>query len=294
MIIARNLSKTYGKALVLDELSFQIEAGEAVALWGANGAGKTTLIRCLLGVHPFSGSLSINELNVLKQGKASRALIGYVPQETSFFEMSVEESLVFYARLKKVALSRIDEVLALVHLQDARKKSVHALSGGMKQRLSLALALLANPPILLLDEPTASLDTSAQNEFVELIQGLHKAGKTIIFSSHRLEELALLAQRVMVLEAGKLLKTCSPEELALDMGLRQWLRVQVGESQKFRACEILDASGYTYVPNGTAIYVQILPRQKMQILRLIEAAMPVEDFDFADNHSVPHQEQKHD
>jgi ABC-type multidrug transport system ATPase subunit len=243
-------------------------------------------------VHPFSGSLSINDMDVLKQGKATRALIGYVPQESSFFEMSVQETLVFYAQLKKVQLGRINEVLELVNLQDARQKSVHALSGGMKQRLSLALALLANPPILLLDEPTASLDTFAQNEFIQEIRGLNQAGKTIIFSSHRLEELALLAKRVMVLEAGKVLKSCSPEELAMDMGLRQWLRVQVGESMKNAACQLLEEEGYTYVPNGRAIYVHIPPRQKMQILRLIEAAMPVEDFDFADNHNVPVQEQK--
>jgi ABC-type multidrug transport system ATPase subunit len=292
MIIAENISKHYGKALVLDQVSFRIEVGESAALWGANGAGKTTLIRCLLGVHSFAGSLTIKDLNVLKQGKAARSLIGYVPQESAFFEMSVQETLVFYTKLKKLAVQRIDEVLQIVNLQEHRRKSVHALSGGMKQRLALAVALLANPPILLLDEPTASLDTSAQHDFIEMIRHLNQAGKTIVFSSHRLEELALLAQKVFVLEAGKLAKTCTPEELAVDLGLRQWLRVQVGESNRMDACRVLDESGYTYVLNGKAVYVHIPPRQKMQILRLLEASFPIEDFDFADNHAIPVQEDK--
>lgn len=204
MITAKRISKHYGKVTALDNVSFTIEAGEALALWGANGAGKTTAIRCLLGVHSFEGSLILDSIDVQKNGKAARTRIGYVPQEMAFFDMSVRETLQFYARLKKVSETEIDSALDTVQLVEQDDKAVSALSGGMKQRLALAIALLADPPILLLDEPTASLDAEAQREFVHLIRELNQAGKTIIFSSHRFEEVAALAQSVLVLEGGKL------------------------------------------------------------------------------------------
>jgi len=288
MIVATEITKRYGKMLALDNVSFTIEAGESIALWGANGAGKTTAIRCLLGIHGFEGTLTINGINVLKQGKSARALIGYVPQEMSFFEMSVAETLIFYARLKKVDTQTIDAVLKTVDLLDHRSKSVNALSGGMKQRLALAIALLANPPLLLLDEPTASLDTAAQRDFIRMIRNLNAAGKTIVFSSHRFEEVAALANRVLLLNVGKLVNKFTPEELAVELGLRQWLRVIVGADDKSEACRMLADEGYTFVPNGKAIYVNIGTRQKMDVLRLLsEVQIPVTDFDVTDSYAVP-------
>lgn len=288
MIIANTITKRYGKMLALDNVSFQIEAGESVALWGANGAGKTTAIRCLLGIHHFEGTLTINGIDVLQQGKSARALIGYVPQEMTFFEMSVAETLVFYARLKQVQPQKIEAVLKTVDLFEHRTKSVNALSGGMKQRLALAVALLADPPILLLDEPTASLDTTAQRDFIRMIRDLNESGKTIIFSSHRFEEVAALANRVLLLNAGKLVSKFTPEDLAVELGLRQWLRVTVGTEAKLQACRALADKGYEIVPNGKAIYVNIGTRQKMDVLRLLaEVKIPVSDFDVADSYAVP-------
>ena len=288
MIVANTITKRYGKMLALDNVSFQIEAGESVALWGANGAGKTTAIRCLLGIHHFEGTLTINGIDVLQQGKSARALIGYVPQEITFFEMSVAETLVFYARLKQVQAQKIEAVLKTVDLFEHRTKSVNALSGGMKQRLALAVALLADPPILLLDEPTASLDTTAQRDFIRMIRDLNTSGKTIIFSSHRFEEVAALANRVLLLNAGKLVSKFTPEELAVELGLRQWLRVTVGTEAKLQACRALADEGYQFVPNGKAIYVNIGTRQKMDVLRLLaEVQIPVSDFDVADSYAVP-------
>lgn len=293
MIIATNITKRYGKVAALDKVSFTIEAGESIALWGANGAGKTTAIRCLLGVHTFEGTLSVDDIDVQRQGKKARSLIGYVPQEMAFFDMSVLETLQFYARLKKVNPERIPTALETVQLIGHNDKSVNALSGGMKQRLALAIALLANPPILLLDEPTASLDAGAQRDFIKLIRSLNGSGKTIVFSSHRFEEVAALANQVIVLEGGKLKTICSPNELAIELGLRQWLRVEVEDDYRINASDVLREEGYNYVPNGTALYVNIQEGQRMAVLRTLEnAEIPILDFDITDSYAVPSQEDK--
>jgi nitrous oxidase accessory protein len=291
MITAERLTKRYGAAYALDQVSFDIQPGEAVALWGANGAGKTTALRCLLGLLPFEGRLTVNGVDVRKAGKSARAAIGYVPQEAAFYDLTVHETLAFYARLKKVSQERIGEALDWVQLNPNADKPVRALSGGMKQRLALAVALLADPPILVLDEPTASLDAQARRDFIRMIQALNQMGKTVVFSSHRLDEVIALAGRVLVLNSGRLAFECNPAELAEKLGLGQWLRVQVASSQREDALTMLANQGFSYTPNGKGVYVHISPRNKMAALRLLEIAqIPVEDFDLVDSDVVPGQD----
>jgi len=291
MIYADNISKRYGGVFALDHVSFSIQPGEAVALWGANGAGKTTALRCLLGVLPFDGQLTVNGVDVRRDGKRARASIGYVPQEAVFYDMTVQETLAFYARLKKTPPARIDGVLEQVQLASHFEKPVRALSGGMKQRLALAVALLSDPPILVLDEPTASLDARARRDFIQMVQALNQSGKTVVFSSHRLEEVAALARRVLVLNTGKLTLECSPAELADRLGLYQWLRIQVPATFREDANQLLQTSGFTFAPNGRAVYVRVNADGKMAPLRTLETAhIPIEDFDLVDADVVPVQE----
>ena len=292
MIKTQHVTKRYGKVLALDNVSFSIESGKSVALWGANGAGKTTVIRCLLGVHPFEGSLTVDGIDVQKSGKDVRRLIGYVPQEMAFFDLSVWETMQFYARLKKIDTDVIPSVLERVKLIEQDNKPVLALSGGMKQRLALAIALLADPKILLLDEPTASLDAHAQQDFVHMIQDLNASGKTIVFSSHRFEEVSALADQVIWLEGGRLKAVCTPQELAVELGLRQWLRVEVSLENQKKALRHLETGGYTSVPNGKAIYVNVETHQKVDILRLFDRMqIPIDNFDVTDSYAVPQQEE---
>lgn len=283
MIVAEHISKTYGAFRALDDVSFALQPGESVAFWGANGAGKTTALRCLMGVLSFDGQLTVNSLDVRKQGKAVRAAIGYVPQEAVFYDLTVGETLQFYARLKKMSAERIDMALEQVQLAAQGDKSVNALSGGMKQRLALAVSLLADPPILILDEPTANLDVQAQADFIEMIQTLNKNGKTVVFSSHRLDEVLALAGRVLVLEAGKLALECQPVELADRLGLRQWLRLQIPPDERSSAAQILTKAGYTFAPNGASVYVRLGAEGKMAPIRTLETAqIAVQDFDVVD------------
>lgn len=287
MIIARHLTKRYDKTTALDDVSFVIEAGEAVALWGANGAGKTTTLRCLLGVQGFEGELTVNGIQVSQNGKAARAAIGYVPQEAAFYDMTVLETLHFYARLKKVIPQRVHDVLDQVQLTAHSSKRVNMLSGGMKQRLALAVALLADPPVLVLDEPTANLDVKAQRDFIHTVQTLNQAGKTIVFSSHRLDEVIALGSRVLVLAEGKLILECPPHELAERLGLHRWLRIWVPEQRKDDTLKLLDEQGYTYMPNGRSVYVQVSLGGKIAPLRSLElASIPIEDFDLIDGELV--------
>jgi ABC-type multidrug transport system ATPase subunit len=289
MIVAKDLTKRYGSALALDSVSFVIESGESVALWGANGAGKTTALRCLLGLHPFEGQLTVSGIDVSRQGKAARSVIGYVPQEAMFYDLTVRDTLQFYARLKKASLNRVDQVLEHVQLGEQHKKSVHALSGGMKQRLALAVSLISDPPILILDEPTANLDVQAQRGFVRMIQELNQLGKTIVFSSHRLDEVLALGQRVLVLSNGRLEIECETTELADKLGLRQWLRIQVPGNYHENAIQILGDEGFVFVPNGKSIYVHTDNIGKMLPLRTLEQAnVRVKDFDLIDESMVPH------
>ena len=205
MIEVRDLVKRFGKRAVLDGVSFRVREGEAIALCGSNGAGKTTVIRCVLGLQPHEGSIRVNGRDAARDGKAARASIGYVPQELAFQEnVPVGETIAFYARLRRAGDDEVSRLLREVGLFDAASRPAGALSGGMKQRLALAIALLGDPPVLLLDEPTSNLDPEGREAFLKRLVALREAGKTILFTSHRGDEVEALADRVLFLDAGKL------------------------------------------------------------------------------------------
>ncbi len=272
MIKVTNLTKKFGGFTAVDSLSFEVASGEAVALWGPNGAGKTTIIRSLLGLLSAGGELLVNNFDAKKQGKKARASIGYVPQELAFYDdLSAHDTLLFYARLKGVPSPRIDQALAEVGLLEHSHKTVAALSGGMKQRLALASALLADPPLLILDEPTSNLDTAARDEFAKLLLRQKSRGKTLLFTSHRLEEVEQVADRVLVLEAGKLALTCRPSELAGRLGLSLTLKLIMPEAIRDNALNLLQAHGFSASRNGIGLRVAVLPAAKMAPLHVLWA-----------------------
>ncbi|QDV02937.1 ABC transporter ATP-binding protein [Engelhardtia mirabilis] len=244
MITIRDLTKRFGRVCALSEVSFDVEAGEAVALWGGNGAGKTTLLRCLLGALRHGGSVEVDGLDARRQGKAVRARIGYVPQELAFHDdMRVGAALAFFARLRVESLGRAAEILARAGLAGHERKRVRDLSGGMKQRLALAVATLGDPPVVVMDEPTSNLDAAGRAQVVESLRELRRSGKTVLFSSHRPEEVRALADRVLVLDGGRLVRTATPDELwpSGDGGPRSTLHIP--DSDRERALEVLAAAG---------------------------------------------------
>lgn len=213
MIRIDAVTKRFGRAAALDRVSLELQAGDSIALWGANGAGKTTLIRCVLGLLRYEGRIEVGGHDATRHGKAARLLVGYVPQELGFHDdLRVAEAVAFFAGLKGIARPDVRGSLAAVGLDPHRGKRVRELSGGMKQRLALAIALLGDPPVLVLDEVTASLDAVGRDEFVALLKQLSGDGRTMLFASHRLEEVSILAARVAVLEHGRLVRAVSRDE----------------------------------------------------------------------------------
>lgn len=281
MIEVNNLSKHFGRLKAVDDLSFRVDKGEAVAFWGANGAGKTTALRCLLGLIPYMGSISIADFDVAQQGKAARRMVGFVPQELTFHDdLTVAETLTFYGRLKKISADfDFAALLDRLQLKPHIEKRVGDLSGGLKQRLALALALLADPPILLLDEPSANLDIRARDDFLTLLNELKAAGKTIIFSSHRLDEVTALADRVLLLEAGKLVVDAPPSELEQRLGLPSTLHLYMPQAMAAIAVDTLKTHGLPVHLNGRGLRVQVAPGGKGNVLKLLhEANVEIDDF----------------
>jgi ABC-type multidrug transport system ATPase subunit len=282
MIKVRNLTKKFGTFTAVDDLSFEVAPGESVALWGPNGAGKTTVIRSLLGLYSAQGELLVDGLEVREEGKKVRAKMGYVPQELAFYDdLSARDTLRFYAKLKHVSAPRDEEVLAEVGLSDHGDKPVAALSGGMKQRLALAIALLADPPLLILDEPTSNLDAKARDDFIKLLLQQKAGGKTLLLTSHRLEEIEVLATRVLVLADGKLTLTCDdPTELADRLGMKLGLKLILPETLRDNALRLLQAQGFAATGNGTGLRVAVSPSAKTApIQALLAADIEVNDFE---------------
>lgn len=214
MIRVNNVSTKIGGRQILDHVSFEVETGATVALVGANGAGKTTLLRCVFGIFHYTGSIQIKGISTQEDPVGAKELIGYMPQVPTFCEQSVKESLTFLAKLRGIDPAEIWPLLERVGLIKESARPVRVLSTGMKQRLSLAASLIGHPPVLILDEPTASLDLQGQVEIIRFLQELQSQGQTILISSHRAEEVRALAHLVVVMDEGKVVAAGPMEEVA--------------------------------------------------------------------------------
>jgi ABC-type multidrug transport system ATPase subunit len=281
MITFTDLTKRFGSFTAVDNLSLQVAEREAVALWGPNGAGKTTAVKCLLGLLAYDGCITVNGLDAKKQGRQVRAAIGYVPQQQSFYdEMSTYDTALFFARLKGTPVKQASELLGQVGLGDHHRKAVGALSGGMKQRLALALALQGDPPALVMDEPTSNLDAAARDQLLHLLAEVKAAGKTIIFSSHRIEEVETLADRVLVMETGQVRFTCTPGELPALLGWRSEVKLRMAPTALEAALDVLHAGGFTARRNGVGVIVEVAHRDRARPIHVLsQADITVTDFE---------------
>lgn len=208
-----NLTKLYSQTRGLHPTSFSVEPGELIAIVGHNGAGKSTLLKMLANwIIPDSGHVTIDGMD-LRNRKAVVKKMGFIPEDPNLFDFfSVQYNLKLFARLARTPLSRVEDVLQELNLARFRKAQVQSLSKGLKQRVSIGRALLANPSILLLDEPTSGLDFETTREIYRILNTMHQAGQTILFTSHRPEEIKNLATRIMVLHNGQVIFDGSPAE----------------------------------------------------------------------------------
>jgi ABC-type multidrug transport system ATPase subunit len=209
----RNLAKLYDQKRGLSPISFEVAKGELIAVVGHNGAGKSTLLKMLANwIPPSGGTVMIDGID-LKNRTAVVRKVGFIPEVPNLFDsFSVEYNLKLFAALYHIPFLRVELVLNEFNLLPFRKSKVQSLSKGLKQRVSIGRALLAEPSVLLLDEPTSGLDFEMTREIYRLMGTMHGTGKTIIFTSHRPEEIQNLATRVILLHEGNLVFDGSTQE----------------------------------------------------------------------------------
>jgi ABC-2 type transport system ATP-binding protein len=227
IIEVRNLTRKFASFTALDDLSFNIYRGEIFGLLGPNGAGKSTFISVLTTLsRPTSGDIIINNFSVRKEPEKIKKSIGLVPQDIALYPMlSGLDNLKFWAGIYglkgTLKAERIKDVLSIVRLEDRARDRVDTWSGGMKRRLNIAVALLHQPEILVMDEPTAGVDIYSRKFIFDAIRNLQKKNTTIIFTSHYIDEMEDSCNRIALIQKGKLDAIGTPEELMKANGIEK-------------------------------------------------------------------------
>ena len=235
MLTLRDIRKRFGATTAVDGLSLEVRSGEVFGLLGPNGAGKSTTIAITTGLlAPDPGSVDILGLGSPADPRV-RMHLGLAPQEITLYgELTARENLMFFARLYGIASprARVDELLAQVELDTRANDRVAAFSGGMKRRLNLAAAIVHDPRLVLLDEPTAGVDPQSRNRILELVRTLADAGKTIVYTTHYMEEAAKICDRVGIVDHGRMLDIGTVSELVARHGGQSAVTVSRGDADE--------------------------------------------------------------
>ncbi|NWG03900.1 MAG: ABC transporter ATP-binding protein [Syntrophaceae bacterium] len=224
ILIVRDLWKSYAEIHAVQGLSFEISRGEFFGLLGPNGAGKTTTIGLLSGlIEPTQGQILIDGIDLFSRPMEAKAKLGLVPQSFALYPtLCALDNLVFFGRIYGLKGNRLKErmanVLEMVELTDRADQPVATFSNGMKRRLNIAVGLLHEPEILVLDEPTVGVDTQSRNAILESIKSLNRSGVTVLYTTHYIEEAQRLCDRVAIMDQGKILALDSPDCLIRDLG----------------------------------------------------------------------------
>lgn len=237
LISARSLTKTYGDFVAVDQINFEVRKGESFGLLGPNGAGKSTIMRMIgATLQRSSGELAVLGKDPEKFGPQIRAHLGVVPQQDNLdSELTVRENLYIYGRYfglsKKFLTPKIQELLEFAQLEEKRDVKVEALSGGMKRRLTIARALVSEPEILMLDEPTTGLDPQARHILWDRLFRLKELGVTLLLTTHFMDEAEQLCQRLIVMDKGKIMAEDSPAELIRKYVTKEVLELRFGSDK---------------------------------------------------------------
>lgn len=231
MVEVKNLTKCYGDIKAVDDISFTVEKGEVLGFLGPNGAGKSTTMNMITGyISSTSGTVTIDGSEILENPKATKQKIGYLPEiPPLYMDMTVRKYLEFMFDLKRVKLPKkehIAEVMRLVRITEQSERIIKNLSKGYRQRVGFAQALLGNPPVLILDEPTVGLDPKQIIEIRKLIKSLGKK-HTVIFSSHVLSEISATCDRILVISNGKIVADAKTDELSTSTTGERKLAIEV-------------------------------------------------------------------
>jgi len=269
LLTVTKLTKEYGKFKALDNVSMELERGSTVLLIGPNGAGKTTLIRCAMGLLTFAGTITLDGHDVFKDDKATKGLVGYVPQYTAFYDnLKVMDQSMLIAKLRKRGREDVRHRLEEVELWDVRTRRVGSLSSGMRQRLGLALALLSDPPMMIFDEPTSNIDLRGQLEFENLLTRLSKDGKTLLITTH-LSGLDDFASKAVVLDKGKVIAVGAPGELLRQMNAVDTVYVRLGQETMERGLAIAGMYSKGVQREGDWVLIPVPGSAKAELIKTL-------------------------
>ena len=224
LISVEAVGKSFGTRVALDGISFEVDGGGITGLLGPNGAGKTTFLRILTTILPAdSGDIAVGGISVNADPGAVRAQLGVCPQDLAIYEdLTGQENVSFFGRLsglsRRAARASAEAQLELVGLTDRASDRAGTYSGGMKRRLNIAVALVASPRLLLLDEPTVGVDPQSRNRIFEVVESLRDEGMTIVYTTHYMEEADRLCDHVVVIDLGRIVAQGSPRELKSAIG----------------------------------------------------------------------------
>lgn len=209
-----NLTKQFGGTRVLEGVTFTLGEGKVILLLGPNGSGKTTLLRCMMGLMKFEGEVRIFGFDVMRMGKQARRLVGYMPQDSGFYNDSTcAQILDFFSNIRGVDV-KLEQVLGTIGLIQKADAKVKQLSGGMKRKLGIAVTLLGDPPIILMDEPFSDIDANGRLDLLNTIKALREHGRTVVISTHTVSGVLTMADMALVLQRSKPIKTIRPQQFA--------------------------------------------------------------------------------
>lgn len=276
MIEIKHLTKSFGQFTAVNDVSFCVKRGETFALLGPNGSGKSTTLKCLVGLTvPTAGEIKINGLDLSRDAREARRQISFLPQRLSFHEnLTAREVMKFYCDLRKLPARRIDDVLHNSHFDfnGFSHKPVGELSGGMVQRLGLAVACLPDAPVMMLDEPTVSLDPEGAIRFREFLALLKAEGKTIVFSSHVLADVERLADRVAILVDGKLVAIESIAALREELMRSCRMRIVMINPNEKWLDSARKAGASEALIEGDSLLITSRAEDRMRVLQAIETS----------------------
>lgn len=231
----RNLTKRFGALAAVQNVNLSVPAGEIFGLLGPNGAGKTTTVSIVCGLlSPTEGDVTVDGHSVLREPMAVRREVGVVPQELALYgALSGRENLVFFGRMQEIPArllqERVRAVLDIVGLTDRQNDRVETYSGGMKRRLNVAIGLLNQPRLLILDEPTVGVDPQSRNNILETLRELNRQGVTMLYTSHYMEEVEFLCSHIAIMDHGRVIADGSQEELQRRAGGQDIISVRLAD-----------------------------------------------------------------
>lgn len=258
-LLARDLKKSYGDFEAVKGVGFEVHRGECFGFLGPNGAGKTSTMKMIYGAAiPTGGALNVAGLDVVREERAVKRRIGVVPQENNLDDdLKVRENLTVYGRYfdlpRKLVRQRVEELLEFVQLSEKAESEVRELSGGMKRRLLIARSLVNDPEIVVLDEPTTGLDPQARHLVWERLRKLTGEGKTLILTTHYMEEAAQLCDRLVIMDAGRIVTEGTPRALIEEHVSPQVLEFRAGPEAKEKLRPVLDESADAVEDTGDAL-----------------------------------------